>query len=258
MGSGTGLLVPSGRYWRRANVATRGFEGLSPRLLQAGIAPRHVKRLIAELETHWVDLVTELRATGLSQEESESQAAVRLGTEDILAATIIARPELQAWSRQWPWLAFVLLPLLALPVQFVLSMAAAVGVFSFSIRVLGLTAVHPGVVLWVVGAIQVYGVWIAPILTAGATCFLAARRGAPAIWPIVGIVLIALVGATTNASFEWSSAVPRGTMSGGVGFYFPGIGGGRGLRVVLTLFIALVPFVWVTSRTNEGSRVHSP
>src|SRR5437762_5836497 len=105
-------------------MTTRRFEGLSQRLLRAGIAPRHVKRLISELEAHFVDLVAEQRSVGLSQAESESQAAVRLGTDDVLIANILARPELHSWARQWPWLAFVLLPLLALPLQFVLSMLA--------------------------------------------------------------------------------------------------------------------------------------
>lgn len=160
-------------------MTTERFAGLSRRLLRAGVAPRHVKRLIAELEAHFADLVAELQSTGLSPAECESRAAVRLGTEDAVAANILARPELQSWTRQWPWLAFVLLPLLALPLQFVLSMLAALGVFNFSTRVLGLTALNPGAVPWVVGALQTYGVWIAPILAAGAACFLAARRGRP-------------------------------------------------------------------------------
>jgi hypothetical protein len=234
-------------------MATQRFEGLSRQLSQAGIAPRHVKRLIAELEAHFLDLVAELRSTGLSQEESESQAAVRLGTEDVLAANIIARPELKAWARQWPWLAFVLLPLLVLPVQFVLSMAAAAAVFSFSTRVLGLTPVHPGVVLWVVGVLQAYGMWIAPMLTAGAACFLALRRGAPVAWPIVGCALIALVGASTNASFEWSPAVPRGAMSGGIGFNLPDIGTAKTLRVMLTLLSVLAPFLWLRAKRTGRS-----
>jgi hypothetical protein len=233
-------------------MATQRFEGLSRRLPQAGIAPRHVKRLIAELEAHFLDLVVELRSTGLSQEESESQAAVRLGTEDILVANIIARPELQAWARQWPWLAFVLLPLLVVPVQFAFSMAVAAGVFSFSSRVLGLTPVHPGVVLSVVGGLQAYGTWIAPVLTAGAACFLALRLGAPVAWPIVGCALIALVGASTNASFEWSPAVPRGVMSGGIGFNLPDIGTAKSLRVILTLLSVLAPFLWLRGKRSGG------
>lgn len=230
-------------------MTTERFAGLSRRLLRAGVAPRHVKRLIAELEAHFADLVAELQSTGLSPAECESRAAVRLGTEDAVAANILARPELQSWTRQWPWLAFVLLPLLALPLQFVLSMLAALGVFNFSTRVLGLTALNPGAVPWVVGALQTYGVWIAPILAAGAACFLAARRGAPALWPIVGSALIALVGASTNASFEWSPAVPRGVLSGGIGIQFPDVGLARSLRVIVTLLIILVPYLWLRRRT---------
>ena len=211
------------------------FAGLSRRLLRAGVAPQHVTRLIAELEAHFADVVAELRSTGLSPLESELQAAVRLGTEDVLAASVIARSELQSWSRQWPWLTFVLLPLFALPLQFALSMLAAAGALNFSTRVLGLSAFHPGAIPWVVQGLQAYGTWIAPMLAAGAACFLAVRRGAPAFWPVVGSALIALAGASTNASFEWSSAVPRGVLSGGIGIKFPDVGIAWSLRVVLTL-----------------------
>ena len=231
------------------------FAGLSRRLLRAGVAPHHVTRLIAELEAHFADLVAELRSTGLSQVESESRAAVRLGTEDVLAASIIARSELQSWSRQWPWLAFVLLPLLALPLQFALSMLAAAGAFNFSTRVLGLSALHPGAVPWVVEGLQACGTWIAPMLAAGAACFLAVRRGAPAFWPVVGSALIALAGASTNASFEWSSAVPRGVLSGGIGIRFPDVGIAWSLRVILTMLIVLVPYVWLRSRAANTLRV---
>lgn len=238
-------------------MATQRFASLSRRLLRAGIAPHHVKRLITELEAHFADLISELRSTGLSQAESESQAAVRLGTEEALEASIIAQPELRSWARRWPWLAFVLLPLLALPAQFVLSMLAAVGVFTFSTRVLGLTALQPGALPSVVAGLQTYGVWVAPIVAAGTACFLAARRGAPVLWPIVGSVLIALVGASTNASFEWSSAVPRGALSAGIGFPLPDIGIARSLRAVLTLLSVVAPFLWLRHRTNARNRARS-
>ena len=232
-------------------MTTRRFEGLSQRLLRAGIAPRHVKRLISELEAHFVDLVAEQRSVGLSQAESESQAAARLGTDDVLIANILARPELHSWARQWPWLAFVLLPLLALPLQFVLSMLAAVGVVSFSTQVLGMTAHHPGVVPWVVAGLQAYGMWIAPIAAASAACFLAVRSGAPLAWPIVGSALIALLGAATNASFEWSPAVPRGALSAGIGLHFPDLGLTGSFRAILTILTVLVPVLWLRRRRSE-------
>ncbi len=228
------------------------FAGLSERLLRAGVGPRRVRRLVSELEAHFDDLVAELQSTGVSRSESESQAAVRLGTEDVLAASIIARPELRSWARRWPWLAFAVLPLLSLPVQFVLSMAAAVAVFSFSVHTLGMTPLHPGPVPWICEAFQAYALWIAPMLAAGAACFLAARHRAPALWPIVGSILIALLGAMTNAGFDWSPALPKGAISAGVGFRFPDMGPAIGLRVSLTLVTILAPFLWVRRRESRA------
>ena len=196
--------------------------------------------------------VVEFQSTGLPQAESESQAAVRLGAEDVLAASSIARPELHSWARRWPWLAFAVLPLLSQPVQFVLSMLAAVGVFSFSVHTLGMTPLHPGPVPWVCEALQAYALWIAPMLAAGAACFFAARYRAPALWPIIGSILIAFLGAATNASFHWSPALPKGAISAGIGF--PGRGPAIGFRVLLTLITILAPFLWVRRRESGAGQ----
>ncbi|HYM43855.1 MAG TPA: hypothetical protein VET46_13930 [Steroidobacteraceae bacterium] len=227
------------------------FEGLSRRLLRAGIAPHHVKRLVVEIEAHFADLVAELRSAGLSQAESESQAAVRLGTEEVLTANILAHPELRSWARQRPWLAFVVLPLVALAVQFVLSMLAAVGVIVFSTHVLGITSLYPGPVPWVVAGLQAYGVWIAPVAAAGAACLIAARSGAPITWPVAGCTLVALLGAATNASFEWSPAGPQGVLSGGIGLHVPELGLASSLRTILTILTVLVPVLWLRRRRKE-------
>lgn len=236
-------------------MATQRFEGLSQRLLGAGIAPRQVKRLVSEIEAHFADLVSELRSAGLSQAESESQAAVRLGTEDVLVANILSHPELRSWARQRPWLAFVLLPLLALALQFVLSMLAAVAVIAFSTQVLGVTALYPGPVPWVVRGLQAYGVWIAPIAAAGTACFLAVRSGAPLTWPIVGCTLVALLGAATNASFEWSPTGSRGVLSGGIGLHFPDLELASGLRAIVTILTVMVPVLWLRRRRKELSSI---
>src|SRR5579862_594935 len=241
------------RCWRGADMNAR-FADLSRRLLRGGIARHHVQRVVAELEAHFADLVAELRAAGLSKADSETQAALRLGSDEAVAASFIARPELRAWARQWPSLAFVVLPLLALVVRFVLSMLASVGVFTFSLHVLGMTPGHPGAVAWVVGILQAYAVWIAPVLAAGGACVLAARTVAPVIWPILGSLLVALVGAATNASLEWSPAVPKGLMSGGIGVRFPDVDPVALLRVTLTLVIVLVPFAWHRSRARDLER----
>jgi hypothetical protein len=232
-------------------MATRRFDGLCPQLLRAGVAPRHVKRLVAEIEAHFADLVAEMRSAGLSQEESESRAAARLGTDEVLIASILARPELRSWVRRWPWLAFVLLPVVALAAQFVLSMLAAVGVVVFSTKVLGMKQLGPGPVPWIVRGLQAYGVWIAPMAAAGAAWVLAVRSRAPLAWPIVGCALVALLGAATNATFDWSPSAPRGALSGGVGINFHNLGLTTALRVTLTVLTVLAPLSWLRRRAGE-------
>ena len=156
-------------------MSTARFAALAERLLRDGIPPRRVRRLIAELEVHFDDLVAELRSTGLSASESEREAAIRLGPEDALAASILARPELHSWARRWPGVAFGVLPLLSLPAQFVLSMFVAAQVFSLATHHLGFTALRPGPVPWICAGLQIYALWIAPILAAGVASYFAAR-----------------------------------------------------------------------------------
>src|ERR1700730_5748841 len=69
--------------------------------------------------------VVEFQSTGLPQAESESQAAVRLGAEDVLAASSIARPELHSWARRLPWVACVVIPFVRQAVEFVLWVCLA-------------------------------------------------------------------------------------------------------------------------------------
>jgi hypothetical protein len=237
-------------------MAANRFAALAERLLREGVAPRHVARLVLELRAHFEDLVAEARAGGLSLPESESRAAARLGTDEVLAASILARPELRSWARQRPWLAFVLLPLLFLSLQFVLAMAAAVGVFAFAVRVLGVSRLHPGSLPLICAAIQGYALWLAPLIAAGAVCGYAARLRAPLLWPLLGGVLIALAGAMTNAGFDWSAAVPQGALSGGIGF--PGRDPAMGLRLGVNLLAILAALLWSRRVQGDAHRAGQP
>jgi len=80
------------------------FNSLKDALLRGGVAPRHVRRTIAELRDHHTDLFAEAFARGCSVENAEREASMRLGDHDSLAAQILARPELRSWAHRWPWL----------------------------------------------------------------------------------------------------------------------------------------------------------
>ena len=229
------------------------FDRIRERLLRGGVAPRHVRRTVSELQAHFADLVTELQSNGCSRAESEAQAAVRLGSEDVLVASVLARPELRSWSRRWPWLAFAVLPLVGFAALFVLSCAILAETLQFVEHQLGLMpASWPGA-YWVRGALQVNGQNLAPLLVAGVVCFEAARRRAPVGWVVTGTILVAVLGALTNFSLDWSAANPRGELTAGIGISTATAKMLTSLsRASVTIALALIPyFLW--RRTHEHS-----
>src|SRR5664279_2416297 len=92
----------------------RPFNELCERLLRAGVAPRHVRRYLAELADHLADLKAEEERAGRSPQDAESAALARLGNMDDLARAMIEQPQFQAWSARTPWAVFGVAPLLAL------------------------------------------------------------------------------------------------------------------------------------------------
>jgi hypothetical protein len=67
-------------------------------------------------------------------------------------------------------------------------------------------------------------VWVTPIVAAAACCAVALSRRAPAIWAVVGVVLISLVGSVTNAQLELPPDVARPAIGGGIGFSTESLG----------------------------------
>lgn len=217
------------------------YAHLSESLKRGGIAPRHVRRVIRELDDHRDDLIAELQSQGLSPEESETQAARRLGQDATLIASTLARPELKSWARRWPWLAFIALPLVTLPILIVatlllLSQALSIAEHSFGSHVIStlrqLTATYVAGMLWLLPALYATG-W----------CVYALRRHVPAVWPIVGVVLISLLGANVNASIDWPSASSQGSVTAGVGIGTEALAQ-PALRAIVTLCLVLIPYLW--------------
>ena len=75
------------------------FREVASRLLNAGVSPRRVRRLVAELTDHCDDLREELMATGLSRQEADTEAVARLAT-DAMVEAVLSRPELRSWVRR--------------------------------------------------------------------------------------------------------------------------------------------------------------
>lgn len=90
------------------------FKQFRSELLQAGIAPRHVRRTIVELQDHLEDLVEAELALGCDAATARQRAGLEMGSLQDVAIAIRACPELRTWEYRYPRLAVVVYPLTCL------------------------------------------------------------------------------------------------------------------------------------------------
>ena len=86
------------------------FEGLRELLLKGGVAPRHVRRYLAELSQHLDDLTEKQRAQGYDDEDAALRARALLGEDRELAAAMLEQKSLRSLPARAPWLIFGVLP----------------------------------------------------------------------------------------------------------------------------------------------------
>jgi hypothetical protein len=231
------------------------FYWLRERLVREGVAPKHVRRTIAELRDHHTDLFAEAFARGCSVEDAEREASTRLGDEDFLAAEVLARPELRTWAYRWPWIAYGVTPTLLLVLAFValllllgLSHVARTDQGTFSAR-----WGSPAAVWSVFGAMRLFYSVGLPVVLAGACCFVAGQRGVASRWPLMGVVIASVVGAALHFNIVW----PHGPEANGALSLqltvppFPGSGDAM-LRAVATCAVTLGPFLWWRKRLGRS------
>jgi hypothetical protein len=191
------------------------FHELRERLLRAGVAPRHVRRYLTELADHLADLRAEEERTGRSRVDAESAALLRLGGMDDLAKAMIEQRQFQSWCVRAPWAMFGLGPV------FLLGLVWCAALF----------VLWSGWQIFLPGADTPFGsrpgahrifelaniyfqvdrmiYFSAPILVGWGIGLIAARQRFNAVWPTVGLVLIALMGGTAQVHAS-RTAVPGG------------------------------------------------
>jgi len=179
------------------------FHELRERLLRAGVAPRHVRRYLAELDDHLADLRGEEERAGRSRADAESAAFVRLGGIDDLAKAMIGQRQFQSWSVRAPWAIFGLGPLLFLAVAYFIAciylwflwrvfLPGADTPFGY-----GNSGPIYGFQNLCIQAGKYYYIG-APVFVGWGVVHLAARQRVKAVWPIVGSALVALMGSAAQ------------------------------------------------------------
>jgi hypothetical protein len=172
----------------------RPFETLRERLLQAGIAPRRVRRYLVELEDHLAELMEREIADGTAPDQAASRARLQLGSEDELLQPWLEEPRLRSFVCRARWLVFGLFPpfaailLLAPPTFLLASIARASGFWTLP------AAMTPDWFLQLVDTVMLASnVALLPIVV---TLFvvLAARHRLSARWPLLVACLLLILG----------------------------------------------------------------
>ena len=174
------------------------FHELRERLLIAGVAPRHVRRYLAELADHLADLKAEERRAGRTEVEAESAALLRLGGIEDLCRAMTEQRQFQSWSSRLPWATFGLLPLLLLSASYFVAcfilwsgwrifLPAATTPF---VPIHGLAILYFGIGRWIY--------YDAPILVGWVIAIAAARQRSKSLWPAVGLIPIAWMGSAAQ------------------------------------------------------------
>lgn len=221
------------------------FAATGEELLRAGVAPRHVRRILFELDGHMDDLVEELASGELSAEEVEAEASRRLHVAAVVEAAR-QRTELHSWMRRWPAAAFTVLPLFAYMALFTGGLALIVLGLTFS-KDLGLPVESSQVLQQIVSAIMAAIELVLPASVAVTSCTLAASRRAPLSWTVAGAVLVSLLGATTNAQLQLPPLVMKPALGAGIGFSTDELGPPL-LRASCTFLMVVLPYMWIKRR----------
>jgi hypothetical protein len=90
------------------------FDALESRLLRGGVAPRHVKRYLRELDEHLTDIADAQTAAGHDAPTVAVQARAALGPDDELADAMLKQRDFRSFSARFPWFVFGVLPVLTL------------------------------------------------------------------------------------------------------------------------------------------------
>lgn len=87
------------------------FADLRKFLLESGVAPRHVRRMLAELHDHLDDLRQEAIENGCHGVAADDRALRKIGDQQLLARKILEISALRTWVYRYPGIARIYYPI---------------------------------------------------------------------------------------------------------------------------------------------------
>jgi len=192
------------------------FEQLGERLLRAGIAPRHVRRYTMELRDHFDDLLREEIAAGSDSNAAKERARARIGSDEALAAVMLARPGLRSIASRYPWAVFGFAPVLMLIATMVGAIVIEAGLLRLHIALTGGPGLHLPPPMWLKLFVSAWNAWLvyaAPLMIAAILFLVGGKQRTPAGWIVVALGVTCIVGGFHNVGVIWPDGLHPGRLS---------------------------------------------
>lgn len=194
------------------------FDGLREKLLKGGIAPRHVRRYLGELEDHLAELTASEEDAGYNPAEAAIRARALLGPDEELADAMLARPGFKSLTARAPWLVFGFLPPFMVFAAFLVPVLLMIGIAKAG----GMSTGHGiDAPLWYqhwVLNLAFASTLLLPGLISALLIWLAIRQRLTTIWPVIGILIILFLGVHWHAEFS-APGHRGGSMQVGLWFF---------------------------------------
>jgi hypothetical protein len=169
------------------------FDAVAETLLKGGIAPRHVRRYIRELDEHLDDLTAEQRAAGFDADDAAIRARAQLGDDAELAQAMLEQPGMRSWPARLPWMFFLLLPPI---LTAVIGLALYAAVYFIGYGGAKINALLPfpesGLAGFSTAAMTAVQALASPAMAA-LLVLLAERQRLKPVWPLLGIAVMVLL-----------------------------------------------------------------
>jgi len=197
------------------------FDRLRHRLIAGGVARRHVKRTLYELRDHYDDAIDDGLAQGLTHDAAVEGAWQRLGAEDDIVSTVLARPELRSLPARYPRFLSAAGPVLLWVLATVASTFVMIGLMyvlqSLGTLPPGRTAIEP---LWLQhfmnGVLFAY-MRVLPIVIGIVVAVTFARHRLVPRWTFAGAAAISLFSALSTYALTFPAEIGQsGSLS--IGF----------------------------------------
>jgi hypothetical protein len=218
-------------------MAARRFDNLREALLRAGVAPRHVRRALLEIEVHFRQLIDDALARGESGDGARIEARDLLGTDQALIQRYAGTPELRAWSSRWTAAWFTLVPLLIFAALFVATAAVLCLIVDQMSPYLHHVHVSARASYLIDLAVRLVFLWAMPLSIAGAFAVLAYRRRIAPQWPVAGIIILCGLASLINVNFVLTGGATPGQAGAGIGTSVDSLPGQMAHAVVIAMLV---------------------